>query len=367
MILRPYQESAINALEMHLALRSDNPCVVIPTGGGKTIVIAEFIKRQIEKRFDIRICVLVHTKELIEQNFEKFCLHFPFADVGVFSAGLKRKDDAQILFAGIQSIVNAEIKPFDVIIIDEAHRIPVEGEGQYRRFLTDQWYANNSLRIVGMTATPFRMKNGMICDSKNILNKIVYEASIPRLIHDGFLCHITSARGSVKVDFSGVKIRSGEYAEDEVQDVMTASGTTQKIVSDILSIASDRKHWLIFCAGIKHAEEVNQELIARGILSCVVHSLCGDTERDERINALKDKKIQALVNVSLLTEGFDASHIDLIALLRPTKSPGLYYQMVGRGLRIDPEKKDCLILDYGQNISRHGPIDAISISKKRFL
>src|SRR3990167_9768131 len=161
MRLRDYQEQAINSLLYHLEFKTGNPCVVIPTAGGKTHVIAGLIQQCLANWQALRFCVVVHTKELIRQNYEKFCLHLPLANVGIYSAGLKQRDaGAQILFAGIQSIYEKshEVGSFDVILIDEAHRIPAEGEGMYRSFLKDQYELNNSLKIVGLTATPYRMR-----------------------------------------------------------------------------------------------------------------------------------------------------------------------------------------------------------------
>ena len=165
--LRPYQAEAVNAVYQHLATRDDNPCVVIPTAGGKTPILAT-ICRDAVQRWDGRVLVLAHVKELLEQAVEKLQVTAPdLANrVGVYSAGLKSRDtEHPIIVAGIQSVYKkaCDLGPFDLILIDEAHMIPTDGEGMYHQFLADMRTINPNVRVVGFTATPYRMKSGPIC------------------------------------------------------------------------------------------------------------------------------------------------------------------------------------------------------------
>ncbi|MFA5186722.1 MAG: DEAD/DEAH box helicase family protein, partial [Patescibacteria group bacterium] len=192
---RPYQVEALEALHNHICTKSTNPCVVIPTGGGKSALIAWAIQRWKQQAPWFRGIILAHRKELIEQNAAELYAFMPSSEIGVFSAGIGRRDyDASILFASIDSVYKkaGEFQPFDVIMVDEAHRIPPHGEGKYRTFIQGCKKFNPLLRVVGWTATPFRMGCGQICHRDHILNEICYEASVVSLIQDGYLCKLRS-------------------------------------------------------------------------------------------------------------------------------------------------------------------------------
>ncbi|MFM8584538.1 MAG: DEAD/DEAH box helicase, partial [Planctomycetaceae bacterium] len=187
--LRPYQNEAIGAVYRHLRERDDNPCVVLPTGSGKTPVMAS-ICRDVALQWQSRVIVLAHVKELLEQTVDKLRLVCPDVQVGVYSAGLKRRDtDAPVIVAGIQSIFRRalDVGPFDLVLVDEAHMIPPEGEGMYRQFLTEAKVNNRDLRVVGLTATPYRLKSGLICTPDHFLNHVCYEAGLRELIVQGYL------------------------------------------------------------------------------------------------------------------------------------------------------------------------------------
>lgn len=371
MYLRGYQEEAVNALLAHVQYSIGNPCVSIPTGGGKSIILAEFIRICQEKWKGIRVIVLAHVQELVAQNKEKMLMVLPEADVGVYSAGLKSRDtEPDILFAGIQSVYNktyTDIGGKDLIIIDEAHRIPPEGEGMYRHFLTEQWKLQTSKkrqpRIIGLTATPFRMKSGYLCGKNEILNEIVYEANIQSLIADGYLSKPISEKTTHRVKLNSVRTQGGEFVGGDLDAVYATDELVGHHAKEILDAGEGREGWLVFCSGINHAEKMTKALEELGVTVGLVHSQIPKESRHKIITEFSEKKIKCIVNVSVLTEGFDAPHIDLIALLRPTKSPGLYSQMCGRGLRVCEGKEDCLILDFGQNISRHGALDSIRVDK----
>jgi DNA repair protein RadD len=369
MILRDYQDAAVRALLAHIQYQQGNPCISIPTGGGKSIILAKFIEECQKKWPGIKTIVLAHVKELVRQNSEKMLTVCPDADVGIYSAGLNQRDtEHDILFAGIQSVYNKTYTGLggkDLIIIDEAHRIPQEGEGMYRNFLMEQWKLQKEIkrqpRIVGLTATPYRMKTGLLCGAGEILTKIVYEANIHNLILDGYLSKPVSQRTEFKPQLSGVKIQAGDFVGAELDMLMGKDELVEHHAQEIFAAGEDRKGILAFCSGISHAEKITSALEKLGVSVALVHSQISKADRDSRIQKFSEQNIKCLVNVSVLTEGFDAPHIDLIALLRPTRSPGLYSQMCGRGLRIAEGKAGCLILDFGMNISRHGPIDKIKV------
>ena len=181
MQLRPYQRAAVDATWNYLRNREGNPCIVLPTGAGKTIVLAELIREALTQWSGTRICVLAHVRELVAQNADKLRRYWPEAPLGIYSASLKRRDRFEpVIFASIQSVASKAMQMgrFDLLLIDEAHRIPLRSEGQYRQFIADCLRANPQLRIAGLTATPYRLGGGPVCGPDYILNEVCYEARV---------------------------------------------------------------------------------------------------------------------------------------------------------------------------------------------
>ncbi len=362
--LRPYQEAAKAAVYDYLRTRDDNPCVVIPTAGGKTPVMASICKDAVGL-WEGRVLILAHVKELLEQTTDKLTQVCPEVNFGVYSAGLGRRDtEHSVIVAGIQSVYKkaCELGSFNLIIVDEAHLIPPDGEGMYRQFLDDAKVINPEVRVIGLTATPFRLKSGMICDPENILNHVCYEVGVKELIRDGYLCRLVSKAGMQKADTSGLHVRAGEFVAGEVEDLMDQDGLVIAACAEIVGLTHDRHSCLIFASGVKHGQHIAK--VMRDVSGHECGFVCGDTptkERDELLGRFKAGDLKYLANVNVLTTGFDAPNIDCVALLRPTMSPGLFYQMCGRGFRLHPGKQDCLVLDFGGNVLRHGPVDQIRV------
>ncbi|MAG92514.1 MAG: DNA helicase [Planctomycetaceae bacterium] len=366
-VLRDYQEAAKAAVYDHLRERDDNPCVVLPTGSGKSPLLASICKDAVTL-WNGRVLILAHVKELLEQSADKLRVICPEVDFGIYSAGLKRRDTTQsVIVAGIQSVFKraCELDAFDLIIIDEAHLVPPEGEGMYRQFLTDAEVVNPNVRIIGMTATPYRMKDGLICSADHFLNHVCFEVGVRELIRDGYLSPLVTKAGKEEIDTTRLHARGGEFVADEVETLMNTDELVDSACAEIVNYTRDRKSVLIFASGVHHGRHVASVLKETHGLSCGF--VCGETptdERDELLTRFKAGDIKYLANVNVLTTGFDAPNVDCVALLRPTLSPGLYYQMVGRGIRLHPGKQNCLVLDFGGNVLRHGPVDAIEIEKR---
>lgn len=379
MQLRDYQQQAVNAVYDYLRNRDGNPCVVIPTAGGKTPIMSTICKDAVNL-WDGRVLVLAHVKELLEQTADTLSRIASDLDIGIYSAGLNRKDtDHSVIVAGIQSVYKkaCELGGFDLIIVDEAHTIPPDGEGRYRSFLKDALVVNPNLRLIGLTATPFRMSTGLICGPDNLLTDVCYEVGVRELIVQGYLCPLKSKAGRQKADTSQLHLRGGEFIASEVEDLMDQDALVSSACSEIIEQTAHRNSVLIFAAGVNHAKHIQKLLQER--MRQEVDLVTGDTpvmERSELLSRFKRQTVKAdlfgnnkpplkcLVNVNVLTTGFDAPNIDCVVLLRPTNSPGLYYQMVGRGFRLHPSKEDCLVLDFGGNILRHGPVDSLQIKDK---
>lgn len=371
--LRPYQLEAEAALHEHICTKQTNPCVVLPTGSGKSVSMASIIRKWHEEAPYVRGCILAHRKELVQQNADKLNALYPEGNVGIFSAGLGKRDyDSPLLFASIDSIFkrSGEFTPFDFIFVDEAHRIPPAGEGKYRTFIAECKKFNAELRVVGWTATPFRMGCGPICHKDHILQEICFEAKITELITQGFLSDLRSKVSATQPDLSEVKRnQGGDYITQSLAVATNRTNVVSSAVKEAVAIMNeqDRKAAIFFCVNIEHCKRVSAELLRYNIQAPVVIGMMTRKKRDKIIRDFKAKRTRVVCCVNVLTEGFDAPHIDCIVLLRPTLSPGLFSQMVGRGLRIFPNKQDCIVLDFAGCIEEHGPVDLLGSGLKTVM
>ena len=367
---RPYQNEALAALDLHVRTKNTNPCLVLPTGSGKSLCIAWAIQKWRKEYPPFRCAVLAHRKELVQQNHDEFMAvqwqeGFGLTQsIGIFSAALRRCDyDASILFASIDSVYkrSGEFAPFDVIMVDEAHRIPHSGEGKYLTFLNGCKRFNPNIRFIGWTATPFRMSTGPICHEDHLLQEVCYEAQVTDLIRDGFLCKLRSKIGTVSPELEGVKRRGGEYVTSSLAKVTNRGDLVSRAVEEAFRIicSEHRMSIVFFCVDVEHAHAVSRELQRHHVYAPAVTGKTKPEIRDQIGKDFKNGRLHAVCNVNVYTEGFNATCIDCIVLLRPTLSPGLFSQMVGRGLRLHPDKHDCLVLDFAGCIDEHGPIDLL--------
>lgn len=357
-MLRDYQSHTISLLKDWLQEnKSGHPCVVLPTGSGKSHVIAELCRDTITHRPNARVLMLTSRKELIRQNISKL---WPDAPVGVYSASIGRKEVAQITFAGIQSVRDKAdvLGSQDLVLVDEAHEISHTSQGAYRKLIKDLSDINPDLRVVGFTASPFRLGHGLITEGDALFSALIEPVKIESLVVDGYLAPLRSKLTQKELDVASVKKRGGEFIEKDLQIAVDTDENNRAVVQEVLALAGDRQHWLIFCTGIEHAKNICSLLSEHVSAACVT----GETpkaERDRIIEDFKSGRIKALTNANILTTGFDFPDIDLIALLRPTMSPGLYMQMAGRGLRPKSHTDHCLVLDFAGAVKMHGPITAV--------
>jgi len=366
-MLRPYQQRAIDQLYEWFKTNTGNPCLVLPTGAGKSHIVAALCKDAVQNWSGTRILMLTHVKELIEQNAEKMRLHWPNAPMGIYSASIgKRQLGEPITFAGIQSVVKKAdlLGHIDLVIIDECHLVNHKNEGGYRTLLADLQAINPNMRVVGLTATPFRLGHGLITDKPAIFDDLIEPVSIEELIYHGYLSTLKSKVTHTNLDTKGVHKRGGEYIESELQKAVDIEEKNIAIVDEVISLAENRKAWLFFCAGIQHSKHIAEALRFRGITAEVITGETTKADRERIIADFKSGKIRALTNANVLTTGFDYPDIDLIALLRPTMSPGLYMQMAGRGLRKKSHTDHCLVLDFAGAVATHGPITAVKSPDK---
>jgi len=364
--LRDYQRHAIDSLYTYWQREKGNPLIVAPCGAGKSIMIAQFIREAMAYP-DTRILVLTHRMELLKQDEAELRNLWPHAPTGFYSSGLKRKDrHAPILFAGIQSVHSRlhTFDPFDLVIIDEAHLIPRKTATMYGRAMETLGLMNPQTRYVGLTATPYRLDSGLLHQGEgSLFDRITYEIPVRELIERGELCEVIGKRGAQVADLDGVKKRGGEFVGKDVERAMDVPALTRAACKEIVAYGQDRRAWLIFASGVKHAEHIRLTLDALGIDCAVVHGSMDKTTRADTIERFKAGRLRCLINVDILTIGFNAPICDMGVLLRATASTALYVQIVGRLMRTYPGKRDALLLDYGGNVERHGPIDKVRPKK----
>ena len=316
MQLRPYQQAAVDALYRYLRNRDGNPVIVAPTGSGKSLIISQ-IATDAVTRWQGRVLVLAHRQELLEQNADKIRRLCPEIPVGLFSSGLGKRDTSQpVICAGIQSVYKraCEFEPFDLAIVDEGHLLSGRDDSMYGRFLSDARVINPQLRLIGLTATPFRLDSGLIYGPDRIFSDVCNEISIRQLLADGFLCALVSKTGATRFDTSGLHVRGGEFVSREIEDLMGADELVEAACSEIVELTQDRNTVLIFAAGVEHGRHVQRILQERHDVECGF--VCGETpgaERNETLsrfarvtgNSLFEKTpLKFLVNVSVLTTGY---------------------------------------------------------------
>jgi len=358
--LRKYQEESVDALFKFFKKKpNDHPVIGLPTGAGKSFVIAAIIERTLEEYPDVNILVLSHVKEIVDQNW-KSIVTFRGRDVGLYSAGLGVKEIKQVTVAGIQSAYHNidSFKKFSFVIIDEAHTIPLSGSGMYRTFFDGIGKA----KYLGLSATLFRLGGGHIYGKDKLFSDVAYDLTsanaFSKLVTDGFLCNLKTIPTSIEFDTRELRTQNGDFKLSDMSNKFDRRPVTDGAIREIIKFGVDYKKWLIFAIDIEHAEHITETLNSAGIPTKAVHSKMG-ADRATVIKGFKHGKYKALVNVNVLTTGFDDPEIDLIAVLRPTKSPVLHVQMIGRGLRISPGKDHCLVMDFGGNTERLGPINNV--------
>lgn len=393
--LRDYQSDSVEAALDALAAGED-ALLVLPTGGGKAGIAGTLKRRLCDEFGDLRILNVTHVKELVQQNAEELLGMWPWAPAGVYSAGLNRREmHARILFAGIQSIHGkAEmLGQVDVLMVDEAHLIPKKADTMYGRFIANLKAANPDMRLLGLTATDYRTDSGRLTDATTdkegnvvppIFPKVTHEVSIRYLIEEGWLAPLTTKATDTVIDTTGVAKRGGDFVPGALSAAVDKDEIVEPICAEIIAKGQDRRSWLIFTPGVEDAEHFHRELAKRGYRGGVITGDTPDGERRRLIEDFKAYRIRYLVNCGVLTTGFNHPGTDLLAMVRPTESTGLYVQICGRGTRalyepgFNPNaataeerrasiargpKPNCLVLDFAKNIHRHGPVDMVQPKK----
>lgn len=349
------------------------PLLTVPTGGGKSIIIAELCRLLFDTwpEEHPRTVVLVPSKELAEQNAAELRELLPsHLTLGFYSASLGRKvPDADVIVATIGSIYKDAhlLGNIKCVVIDEAHLVNPNGEsaGRYRQFLSDlAKYCE--FRVVGCTASPFRGNGVWLTEGdKPLFTGVACTVTVKELLEAGHLAPLVRPIDVIKtrIDTDDIEVVNGDY---NIKQLSERVGTyLQSAARESCELAADRKKWIAFCATVENANTFCDLLNAQGIYTVVV---CGETPKAERAQYVADfraGKIRCLVTVLALAVGFNVPDVDCILWLRPTKSPITYVQGAGRGLRIAPGKTNCLWIDFSNTTDLLGPVDSIKGRTKK--
>lgn len=375
MKLRPIQERCLEDLwTWFVANAQGNPIVDACVGAGKSLLLAAVAQRAHREAPGTRILVIVHQKELLQQNVEKLMRLWPGADVGMYSAAVGRKSTGnQLIYSTIGSIYKkaSRLGRIDIIMCDECHLVSSKDQGMWRDFLREMSLINPHARVIGWTGTPFR-GNGvwLTAGEKPLFTSIAARITMTEMLQLGYLCPLVPVRADTQIDASGVAIdsKTGDYKVSGLAAVADKSDVVSRCCAEIVRRGANRKRWLAFAVTVDHAGHVRDGLRELGVTAEVVTADTPKAEREALISAYRSGRIRCLVNVAVLTTGFDVPEIDLIALLRETKSPVLYVQIAGRGMRcvggdltssIKAGKSDCLWLDFTSTTRDMGPVDQI--------
>lgn len=367
MKLRPYQQRVIDTLYQWIGNNDGHPVAVMPTGSGKSHVNAALCVDAVRSWPETRILSVTRTKELLEQNAEKILQHWPSAPMGVVSASLRRKEFGEpITLAGIGSIYRraSDIGHIDLCIVDECDEIGVEHDGMYRTLIAGLHEINPAMRVVGLTATPYKQGHGLITEKPALFDALLDVVTIEELLLAGHLAPLKCKATRKRFDTSSVRVRGGDFVEADLAKLVDTDEQNDAVVAEVLTHAEGRASWLFFCAGVEHSEHMRDALRRAGI---VAECVTGDTPPAERARIIADfrsGKVRALTNAMVLTVGFDAPGTDLIAMVRPTKSTRLFMQMVGRGMRPAEGKTDCIVLDFASVVETLGPVTNPKIPTK---
>jgi len=382
---RPYQEQMIQTAFEKMRVQ---PSVLIQaaTGAGKTIVFAEFIKRFLTTYSGFRILCLVHREIIVRQNANKLRSVWPEAPIGLACASISSKVDLDmpIVFGSIQTLTSRieELPMFHLVIVDEAHRLPPKSQAkekpsQYEQVLCRLFEYYPKLRIFGLTATPFRLNWGPIYGNKHkrlsndepsrnwfaTLDLEISMRYLQSLQPDDenpdapYLCGMRAfvEDKDIGIELTGIKKTAGEFNQGQLSDLMQKTIHLETALAAYKKHRDGRRKCVVFAVDISHAEKLETIFNNAGIPAGCVHSKQKKLDNAEVLEDFDKRDLAVVINVGVMTEGWDSTGVDLILLCRPTMSAALFVQIVGRGLRTHPGKTDVLILDLAGNFDRHGP------------
>ena len=366
MILRDYQSAAIAKLWQWFRDNPEgNPVIEASVGSGKSLMIAQAIREALAYP-GTRVLMCVASRELCRQNAEKLITIWPDAPVGIYSAGLKsRRLDKRIIYATIGSIWKRyhELGRVDLLMIDECHNVSAKDQGMYRSLIRDLRTVCPHMRVVGWTGTAYHGNGVWITDPPEgvdpLFTDIAARVTMRELLDQGYLAPLATPQTDTRLSADGVGMRGGDFVVSQLAKAIDKQDLVDACADELAAIGTERKRWFVYGATVEHCHHIRDALNARGICSAVVSANTPHAERDAHLAMLRTGHLRAIVNVATMTTGIDLPELDLIALMRNTRSPVLLTQIAGRGMRTAPGKTDCLFVDFTDTLMSLGPVDLL--------
>ncbi len=354
-VLREYQNQCVDAI-WNAAIMGENKILIsLPTASGKTEIFIELLKKA-----NVKSIVAMSSVRLAKQTYER--IKNNNLDVGLYCSTLNSKDiDNKIIVGTVQSLTASGIKDVKILTVDEAHCISEEEDSYYGKLISTY----SGAKLLGFTATPFRTDGGHIYGAEKIFPRLNFSRSFSYMIENGFLVKPILTQGKDSFDINKLKIVMGDYSKHDIEVLASDSSKANKQVTDALERLGDRKKIIWATSSIKHCNLISDILFKQGEEYARIHSEMEYNQQESNLKFFEDGPARHLVFVSIVKEGYSYSPIDAIVLMRPTRSPVLYVQICGRGLRLSPGKKDCLILDYGRVVESLGPLSDPKIPEDR--
>lgn len=360
---RSYQDEIVTAVFDYLFTKSGNPVVASPGGTGKSHCMNRIIKRMVKKWPGTRVMSLVHDAKVIEQNCNSMLRYWPSAPVGIYSAGLKQRDTRPpIIYAGIQSVAKraADFGEINVVIIDECDLVSPKEETLYQRFISALLEVNPRMRVIGFTATPYRLGMGCLTNSElwdEICIDLTKTDRFNWFIEHGYLSPLVTKKTCKEIDITNISMRGGEFNESELQDAADTDELNRAVVEECIRYGKDRKHWLVFSSGVKHGHHLAKLFNAKGVPTVMLSGEDSMKYREEAEDDFRSGKFRCLVNCGLYGRGWDFPALDMLAWARATQSTALWVQGCVRLTRTAPGKENGLVLDFAGNTRRLGPVN----------
>ena len=387
MTLRPYQQRSVDDTTAYWRSGRNNPLIVLPTAAGKTRVIAALCAYMLAKGG--RVLVLAHRSELVSQNAAALRDALP-ADVkiGIWAASLGRRDVERVTVASRDSVANsiALLGRIDLVIIDEAHLVSTKEQTRYAKILAQVREGRPGAQVLGLTATPYRLDQGYLTQGEGALfDAVSTEVSVNELLDEGYLTQVITGDATAQISTANLSVRAGEFVAADLELAADIDEVTQALAADIkAALDNGRTSALVYGVSVAHCHHLQDALRSIGVGA---HVVTGDTVSEYRRQVLEDfktRRIPCIVSMDVLTTGFDAPCVDIVAIVRATMSTSLYVQIIGRGMRLingmfgnlptraarleaiaSSSKPNCLVFDYGGNIARHGPINDVRVKEKK--
>jgi len=363
MELRDYQLEMVDTVFDYICNKEGNPVVSAPGGVGKSLAMNAIMRRAVEEYPGTRVMSLVHDAKIIEQNYKSMKAFWPRASVGIYSSGLKRRDTQHpIIYAGIQSVAKRahEFGKIHIVVIDEADMVSPKETTLYQKFIDALKTVNPKLKVIGFTATAYRMGVGCLTEL-DLWDEVVLDLTkgdrFNQFVDEGFLKPLITKKACVEADVTNIAMKGNDFDEKSMQEAMDTDELNEAVISECIRYGSDRNHWLVFASGVKHGVKLAKLFNSKGVPAIMLSGEDSMEDRERGEADFRNGKYRVLVNVGLYSRGWDMVDLDLIAIVRATQSTQWWVQALLRGTRKSKIAQNCLVLDFCGNTRRLGPVN----------